>query len=80
VDDLVAECRHGQALMTGPLRLGVIPSVGPYLLPGLLADLKAAYPLLELYVRETQTRPLLDELLEGKLDVLLLALPVTGVE
>ncbi|MEQ1695917.1 MAG: hydrogen peroxide-inducible genes activator [Hyphomicrobiaceae bacterium] len=80
VDDLVSECLHGHALMTGPLRLGVIPSVAPYLLPGLLAELKAAYPSLQLHVRETQTKPLLDELSEGKLDVLLLALPVTGVD
>ena len=78
VDDLVSECLHGQGLMTGTLRLGVIPSVAPYVLPGLLAELKAAYPLLELHVRETQTKPLLDELSDGKLDVLLLALGVTG--
>ena len=80
VDDLVSECLHGQGLMMGTLRLGVIPSVAPYVLPGLLAELKAAYPLLELHVRETQTKPLLDELSDGKLDVLLLALPVTGAE
>ncbi len=80
LDDLVAECLHGQALMTGSLRLGVIPSVAPYLLPGLLAELKAQHPLLELHVRETQTKPLLEELAGGRLDVLLLALPVTGVE
>ena len=80
VDDLVSQCRHGQALMSGALRLGVIPSVAPYLLPQLLAELKAQYPGLELHVRETQTKPLLEELLDGKLDVLLLALPVTGTD
>lgn len=80
VDDLVSQCLHGADLMTGPLRLGVIPSVAPYLLPQLLAQLKAQYPRLELHVRETQTKPLLEELLDGRLDVLLLALPVTGVE
>ena len=66
--------------MSGALRLGVIPSVAPYLLPQLLAELKAQYPGLELHVRETQTKPLLEELLDGKLDVLLLALPVTGTD
>ena len=77
VDDLVARCVHGQALMTGALRLGVIPSVSPYLLPGLLAQINANYPALQLHVRETQTKTLLEELGEGKLDVVLLALPVT---
>jgi LysR family hydrogen peroxide-inducible transcriptional activator len=46
------------------------------MLPPLLPLLREAYPDLELYVRETQTQPLTQELLEGKLDVLLLALPV----
>lgn len=76
VDDLLALGLYGEGLMTGPLRLGVIPSVAPYLLPQLLAELKAAHPLLELHVRETQTKPLIEELQDGKLDVLLLALPV----
>ena len=53
VDDLVSHCLHGVALMTGPLRLGVIPSVAPYLLPQLLALLKAQHPLLQLHVRES---------------------------
>jgi LysR family transcriptional regulator, hydrogen peroxide-inducible genes activator len=80
VDDLVAHCVQSMGLMAGPLRLGVIPSVAPYLLPPLLAVLKHAYPTLELHVRETQTKPLTEELLDGKLDVLLLALPVAGAE
>jgi len=80
VDDLVSRCVHGQALMTGSLRLGVIPSVAPYVLPALLEQLKLHYPALQLHVRETQTKPLLDELAEGKLDVLLLAVPVTGAD
>ena len=80
VDDLVAHCRQSHGLMRGPLRLGVIPSVAPYLLPPLLAALKDNYPDLELHVRETQTKPLTEELLKGKLDVLLLALPVAGAE
>lgn len=80
VDDLVSRCIHGQALMTGELRLGVIPSVAPYVLPGLIGQLKTHYPDLLLHVRETQTKPLLDELADGKLDVLLLAVPVTGAD
>lgn len=76
VRDLIAFAHHSSRVLAGVLRLGVIPSVAPYLLPQLLPLLKEAYPDLELHVRETQTAILTDELLEGKLDVLLLALPV----
>jgi LysR family hydrogen peroxide-inducible transcriptional activator len=76
VRDLVAYAQHANSVLAGALRLGVIPSVAPYLLPPLLPHLREAYPELELHVRETQTQVLTSELLEGKLDVLLLALPV----
>ncbi len=80
VDDLVSQCRVEQGLMRGELRLGVIPSVAPYLLPRLLGAVREAHPGLALHIRETQTKALTDELLDGKLDVLLLAGPVAGVE
>ncbi|WP_334150663.1 hydrogen peroxide-inducible genes activator [Hyphomicrobium sp.] len=76
VRDLIAYAQHANSVLAGALRLGVIPSVAPYLLPPLLPHLREAYPELELHVRETQTQVLIGELLEGKLDVLLLALPV----
>jgi len=76
VRDLVAYAQHANSILAGTLRLGVIPSVAPYMLPPLLPLLREAYPDLELHVRETQTQVLMDELLEGKLDVLLLALPL----
>jgi LysR family hydrogen peroxide-inducible transcriptional activator len=76
VRDLIAFAHHASRVLSGALRLGVIPSVAPYMLPPLLPLLRDAYPELELHVRETQTQPLTRELLEGKLDVLLLALPV----
>lgn len=76
VRELVSFAHHSNRILTGSLRLGVIPSVAPYLLPPLLPLLRDAYPDLELHVRETQTVHLVDELLEGKLDVLLLALPI----
>ncbi len=76
VRDLVAYAQHANRILAGTLRLGVIPSVAPYMLPQLLPMLRDAYPDLELHVRETQTQVLTDELLEGKLDVLLLALPL----
>jgi len=66
----------GQNLMSGPLRLGIIPTLGPYLLPHLLPIIHATYPELRLLLREDMTRNLLAQLRAGKLDVLLLALPI----
>jgi LysR family transcriptional regulator, hydrogen peroxide-inducible genes activator len=76
VRDLVSFAHHSSRVLSGALRIGVIPSVAPYMLPPLLPLLRQAYPELELHVRETQTHVLTAELLEGKLDVLLLALPI----
>lgn len=76
VRDLVDFAKQSAGVLSGTLRLGLIPSVAPYLLPPLLPLLKEHYPNLELHIRETQTDPLVHELHEGKLDVLLLALPV----
>ena len=76
VRNLVEHARHAGALLSGPLRLGIIPSIAPYMLPPLLPLIAARYPELELAVRETQTLPLTHELLDGKLDLLLLALPI----
>jgi LysR family hydrogen peroxide-inducible transcriptional activator len=73
VSDYAASCR---APLSAPVRLGVIPTIGPYLLPQLLVALRARHPDLELAIRETQTRTLVAELLAGGLDLLLLALPV----
>lgn len=61
--------------LSGPLRLGVIPTIGPYVLPGALPAVRAAHPDLKLYLREDQTARLLDLLAEGRLDVALIALP-----
>lgn len=80
VHNLRDYARHGKALLTGPLRLGIIPSIAPYLLPPMLPKLRQAYPDLELNIRETQTEHLLDELLDGTLDVLVLAMPVDHPE
>lgn len=74
--ELIEVAQHGDVLLSGQLRLGVIPSVAPYLLPPVLPLLRDSYPNLELAVRETQTHTLLQELVDGKLDALLLALPI----
>ncbi len=64
-----------RAPMSGALRLGVIPTVGPFLLPRLMPALRRSYPLLRLYLREDTTDRLLAQLNDGRLDLLLLALP-----
>jgi LysR family transcriptional regulator, hydrogen peroxide-inducible genes activator len=76
MQDLVQTARQSRGPLSGPLRFGVIPSVAPYLLPGLLPLLRRDFPDLSLQIRETQTAPLLQELKDGRLDLLLLALPI----
>jgi LysR family transcriptional regulator, hydrogen peroxide-inducible genes activator len=61
--------------LSGPLRFGVIPTIGPYVLPALLPHLGAALPSLKLYVREAPTAVLLEKLAAGELDILLVAIP-----
>jgi LysR family hydrogen peroxide-inducible transcriptional activator len=61
--------------LTGILRLGVIPTIAPFLLPRMLPKLRRAYPQLELFLSEEQTAVLHDKLLGGDIDVALLALP-----
>jgi LysR family hydrogen peroxide-inducible transcriptional activator len=61
--------------MGGVLRLGVIPTVGPFLLPRLVPALRTTYPRLRLYLREDTTHGLVARLHDGRLDALLLALP-----
>jgi LysR family hydrogen peroxide-inducible transcriptional activator len=68
--------RQGHDPMVGPLQLGVIPTLGPYLLPHLLPWMRQAYPALKLYLREDLTARLLQQLRAGTLDALLLALPI----
>jgi LysR family hydrogen peroxide-inducible transcriptional activator len=61
--------------LAGPLRLGVIPSIGPFLLPQLMPALRQAFPRLRLWIREDVAERLLAGLQAGRLDLLLLALP-----
>jgi LysR family hydrogen peroxide-inducible transcriptional activator len=77
--DLVDFARH-RDLLSGALRLGIIPTLAPYILPHVLPRLQAKYPRLRLELRETQTKLLLDELSGGELDAVLLALPVEGAD
>lgn len=66
---------HGEPLV-GRIRLGVIPTVSPYLLPLILPELRARFPRLRLALKEAMTRDLVSGLHAGELDLLLLALDV----
>lgn len=61
--------------MSGPLRLGVIPTIGPFLLPRLMPVLRQRFPRLRLHLREDTTAHLVERLEANRLDVLLVALP-----
>lgn len=74
-EELVGFARNAQEPLAGPLRFGVIPTVGPYVLPSLLSHLGTARPKLKLHVREAPTAVLLKKLAGGELDILLVAVP-----
>jgi LysR family hydrogen peroxide-inducible transcriptional activator len=78
--DLVDFARHRGRLLTGRLTLGLIPTIAPYLLPKILPVLQRRYPELQVELRETQTKMLLEELARGALDVIMLALPLPDAE
>ncbi len=77
VDELGDLARAAGQGLSGRLRLGVIPTVAPYLLPRLIGDLTLRHPDLDLHLRETLTARLLRELAEGRLDAAIVALPVS---
>ena len=77
VDELAALGRTGSGPMAGRLRLGIIPTVAPYLLPRLIRRLAARFPDLDLRPREAVTSRLMRDLIEGRLDLALVALPVS---
>ncbi|GAA0912655.1 hydrogen peroxide-inducible genes activator [Streptomyces thermoalcalitolerans] len=76
VNALLEEAEAVRAPFTGVLRLGVIPTVAPYLLPTVLRLVHDRYPALDLQVHEEQTANLLEGLTDGRLDLLLLAVPL----
>jgi len=77
IDELEDLARASQGRLVGRLRIGVIPTVAPYLLPTLLGNLSRLYKGLDIHVRETQTPRLIQELEEGRLDAAIVALPVS---
>ena len=82
VEDLVTLCDAAAEPFSGKMRLGVIPTVAPFILPRLLNRLREQYPAFQLFIREDLSQHLVTALHHGELDVLLLALPfpAEGVE
>jgi LysR family hydrogen peroxide-inducible transcriptional activator len=74
-DELVGLTVGGDKPLAGPLRLGVIPTIAPFLLPRVAPRIRADYPDLKLYLREEMSGPATEALARGMLDAVLLALP-----
>lgn len=77
VDELGELSRAAQGPLAGRLRLGIIPTVGPYLLPQVITALAQRFPELEVELRETVTQALIEDLLKARLDVAIVALPIS---
>jgi LysR family hydrogen peroxide-inducible transcriptional activator len=77
VDELGDFARASRDLLAGRLRVGMIPTIAPYLLPQVIGNLKRMHPELDIHVREALTAKLLEELTEGRLDTAIVALPVS---
>ncbi|HEY4860091.1 MAG TPA: LysR substrate-binding domain-containing protein [Xanthobacteraceae bacterium] len=77
VDELGEFARASRDRLSGRLRIGMIPTIAPYLLPILMENLTRAHPEVDIYVREALTSKLIQELAEGRLDTAIVALPIS---
>jgi LysR family hydrogen peroxide-inducible transcriptional activator len=77
VDEVSDLARLSQNTLSGRLRIGVIPTIAPYLLPSFIGQLTHDHPTLDLQIRETLTPRLIEELAQGRIDVAIVALPVS---
>jgi LysR family transcriptional regulator, hydrogen peroxide-inducible genes activator len=77
VDALGDLARASRGRLVGPLRIGVIPTVAPYLLPTIIGNLMRLHDGLDIHVRETLTPKLIRDLADGRLDAAIVALPVS---
>ena len=75
LEDLVDLARENQKPLSGQLNLGIIPTIAPFVLPKLLPKLRKYYPDLDLYLTEDLTDRVYAGLMEGELDLILIALP-----
>lgn len=74
--ELEAAARRGRRALEGRFRLGIIPTVAPYLLPAMLPRIRASFPALQLELREAVTDTLVEETVAGRLDGFVAALPI----
>jgi LysR family hydrogen peroxide-inducible transcriptional activator len=77
VDELGDFARASRDRLGGRLRIGMIPTIAPYLLPTVIGNLTKMHPELDIHIRETVTPKLIQELAEGRLDTAIVALPVS---
>lgn len=77
IDELGDFAQTSRERLGGRFRIGVIPTIAPYLLPAIIGDLTRRHPELDIRVRETLTPRLIEELTEGRLDTAIVALPVS---
>jgi len=75
LEALVEMAQGNRGVLTGPLRFGVIPTIAPFVLPRVLPRLRKTYPQLQLLLREETTSLIYEKLMNGQLDLILLALP-----
>ena len=75
VEHLTEIAYSNEKPLTGKLNLGIIPTIAPFLLPSLMPTLRKAYPALQLYLREDTTQSVHKHLMDGELDLILIALP-----
>ncbi len=77
VDELGDFARASRDRLAGRLRIGMIPTIAPYLLPKVIENLARLHPELDIHIRETLTPKLIKEVAEGRLDTAIVALPVS---
>ena len=77
LDELADVARASQDQLLGRLRIGMIPTIAPYLLPAVIANLTRRHPELDIHVREALTPKLIQELAEGRIDTAIVALPIS---
>jgi len=77
VDELGDFARASRDRLVGRLRIGMIPTIAPYLLPTVIGNFTGMHPELDVHVREALTSKLIQELAEGRLDTAIVALPVS---
>lgn len=75
VEDFVSIAKTYEEVLSGEIRLGVIPTIGPFMLPNLLSEIRQEYSKLKLYLKEELSGQLVHQLQQGKLDLIILAFP-----